>query len=216
MKQLQAIASRLAGLPFADKIEVFGSVAKGSAAPRDIDLYVDLSGEVFLDDSQLSPYRVLIQLARSHYGLVDPFLRFKNALLVRNGDATGWVRATNLRSLKKAMDTDALPLSTILERINKPSSEHECNHPVGHIPPTDTQAADWNDRLLEFVRKVDDFNVRGQRDQINHPGYVAEFRFCPLCGGRIERQGLLTYTEGYERLLITKPKLGENDHVDHL
>lgn len=36
------------------------------------------------------------------------------------------------------------------------------------------------------------------------------------CGGRIERQGLLTYTEAYERLLITKPKLGENDHVDHL
>lgn len=135
MKQLQAVAYRLAGLPFSDKIEVFGSIAKGSTAPRDIDLYVDLSGEAFLDDSQLSPYRVLIQIARSYYGLVDPFLRFKNALLVRNGDATGWVRATNVRALKKAMDTDALPLSTILQRMNQPSSEHGCNHPVGHIPP---------------------------------------------------------------------------------
>lgn len=74
----------------------------------------------------------------------------------------------------------------------------------------DTQAANWNDRQLEFVRKVEDFNVRGQLDQINHPGYVTEFKFCPECGGRIGRQvlGLLSYTEAYERLLITKPKLG--------
>lgn len=218
MKEIQAIATKLAGLPFADKIAVFGSLAKGSAAPGDIDLFVDLSGEAFVDDKQLSPYWVLIQIARKHYGLVDPFLRFKNALFVRNSEASGWIRATNVRALKKAMDTDALPLTTIIQRINELSSEKVCNHPVGYIPPSDTQAADWNDRLLEFLRKVEDFNVRGQRDQINHPGFVAEFKFCPECGGRIERQGLglLTYTEAYERLLITKPKLGANDHVDHV
>lgn len=72
----------------------------------------------------------------------------------------------------------------------------ECAHPVGDIPGTTADAGDWNEKLLAFIAKVDDFNVRGQRDQINHPGYVHEFKFCPLCGACIDRERLDLMTFG--------------------
>ncbi|MNO08244.1 hypothetical protein D3C81_2307980 [compost metagenome] len=60
--------------------------------------------------------------------------------------------------------------------------------------------------LMAFVAKVDDFNVRGQRIQINHPGFIAEFKFCPKCGLRIDRGalGLLTYGNAFEQHLASK------------
>lgn len=82
----------------------------------------------------------------------------------------------------------------------------ECDHPVGYIPDSDVKAKDWNEKLMAFVAKVDDFNVRGQRDQINHPGFTAEFKFCPDCGQRIDRAalGLLTYGGAFEQHLASK------------
>lgn len=76
----------------------------------------------------------------------------------------------------------------------------ECIHQVGYIPDTATTAADWNDRLATFIGKVKDFNVRGQRDQISHPGHVSEFKFCPMCGLSIDRAALklLTYSQAFE------------------
>jgi hypothetical protein len=74
----------------------------------------------------------------------------------------------------------------------------ECNHPVGYIPPEPVTAEDWNQKLGEFVDKVFDFNIRGQRDQINHPGFIQEFNFCPYCRHPIDRAGLLTYHQAYD------------------
>jgi hypothetical protein len=74
----------------------------------------------------------------------------------------------------------------------------KCTHPVGYIPPTVVHAKDWNQKLAQFVEKVFDFNIRGQRDQINHPGFITEFTFCPECGTPIDRAGLLTYPEAFD------------------
>lgn len=75
-----------------------------------------------------------------------------------------------------------------------------CVHPVGYVPNELVTATEWNSRLAAFVAKVDDFNERGQRDQIPHPGAVQEFHFCPDCGQPLDRvaMGLLSYTEAYE------------------
>tara|TARA_R110002124_G_scaffold128157_2_gene288511 strand:+ start:715 stop:957 length:243 start_codon:yes stop_codon:yes gene_type:complete len=67
-------------------------------------------------------------------------------------------------------------------------------------------AEDWNSRLMDFMAVVDDFNVRGQRDQISHPGFVSEYKFCTLCGERLDREalGLLTYSEAFDRYMDAK------------
>lgn len=75
-----------------------------------------------------------------------------------------------------------------------------CDHSVGFIPHQAVTAKDWNQSLARFVSKVDDFYTRGQRDQINHPGFCKEFNFCPDCGDAIDRValGLLSYSETFE------------------
>lgn len=85
-------------------------------------------------------------------------------------------------------------------KMNGQPMPADCVHQVGYIPDVATVATDWNERLAAFVAKVDDFNVRGQRDQINHPGHVSEFKFCPRCGQYIDRGALklLTYSQAYE------------------
>jgi len=76
-----------------------------------------------------------------------------------------------------------------------------CKHPAGYIPGGEVSFEDWNDKLAAFVAKVVDFNVRGQRDQIEHPGFIQEFKFCPHCGEPIDRvaQGFLTYGQAFEQ-----------------
>ncbi|KZN20493.1 MULTISPECIES: hypothetical protein [Pseudomonas] len=82
----------------------------------------------------------------------------------------------------------------------------ECKHLVGYIPGREVTAEEWNENLLAFVAVVDDFNVRGQRDQINHPGFDEEFKFCPNCGHPIDRLalGLLTYSQAFEQHIAAK------------
>lgn len=81
-----------------------------------------------------------------------------------------------------------------------------CEHPVGYIPKTVVTAKHWNEKLLAFAAVIDDFNVRGQRDQISHPGFVQEAKFCALCGVKIDRValGLLTYAEALAIHAATK------------
>lgn len=76
-----------------------------------------------------------------------------------------------------------------------------CQHLVGYIPDAQLTATDWNDGIKQFVEKVLDFNIRGQRYQINHPGFIVEFKYCPLCGQPIDSKslGLVTYADEFER-----------------
>jgi len=120
----QYVLENLETLPFKDKIRVFGSIAQGSKDPGDIDLFVDLRDQAFVDDRQLQPYRRLISIAGSQYGWVDPFLMFENALFVRNDHATGWQRARNATALKKSMLEHSINLEEAVAFVgqSEPSS----------------------------------------------------------------------------------------------
>lgn len=73
-----------------------------------------------------------------------------------------------------------------------------CDHQVvGLIGHKQHSAATWNAALLDFCVVIQDFNIRGQRDEISHPGYVTESRFCAQCGAPVDFSalGLATYEE---------------------
>lgn len=53
---------------------------------------------------------------------------------------------------------------------------------AGEIGGQLVRLADWDAAVVAFEAVIDDFNVRGQRQQINHPGRLTEFAFCTECG----------------------------------
>jgi predicted nucleotidyltransferase len=122
-QKLLGIAKAMARLPYADKIKVFGSMAEGSLQPGDIDVFVDLSDTALTDDSQYQQFSELIKLARRNYGFVDPFLRFKNTLIVRNDTASGWTRASNARAMRQNMDEQAKPLKEVIAHYSQFAAE---------------------------------------------------------------------------------------------
>lgn len=126
-KKLLGLAKAMARLPYADKIKVFGSMAAGSSLPGDIDVFVDLSDTALTDDRQYQEFSGLMKLARLNYGYVDPFLRFKNTLIVRNDTATGWTRASNSRAMRQNMDEQAKPLSEVIAHYSQliPEADEE-------------------------------------------------------------------------------------------
>lgn len=81
-----------------------------------------------------------------------------------------------------------------------------CDHWVGFIPGGEIGADEWNQKLVSFMAKVDDFNVRGQRCQVAHPGHVLEYRFCPNCGAPIDRSelGLLSWDAAWRAYVTAK------------
>ncbi len=101
---IKSILNKLSSLPFADKIIVFGSVARGdSTATSDLDVVVE--AEIPYSPSELKKYRELINIGHSNYGSFDPFVMFTDLLAVRNDECTGWSKAKNanniLRNIKK-------------------------------------------------------------------------------------------------------------------
>lgn len=125
-ERLASIAKRMSTLPYADRIKVFGSMARGSDAPGDIDVFVDLSDQPYVDFRQCDEFFALIRIAHKNYALVDPFLRFKDALLVRNDQSTGWQQSKNVRAIKKNMDVEARSIaevSALYSKYSKPVVE---------------------------------------------------------------------------------------------
>lgn len=56
------------------------------------------------------------------------------------------------------------------------------DHVVGEIAGKTIRKSGWGKGVSEFETVVHDFNVRGQRGQIAHPGWCIKFKFCPCCG----------------------------------
>lgn len=104
--EILKVCDALRALPFCQHIRVFGSAARPRSNPNDLDVFVDLRGT----DAKWDQLGALLRIARTHYGLLDPFLRTDQGLLVRNDVATGWTLAKNARALEAAMDRDAAPL----------------------------------------------------------------------------------------------------------
>jgi predicted nucleotidyltransferase len=92
---IERLLRHLSGKPYADKITVFGSVARVGSAPRDLDVVLDLG-----PGSDPYNYMDLLALARKFYGSFDPFIRAGRILYARNDEATGWIRAKQARAIQ--------------------------------------------------------------------------------------------------------------------
>lgn len=75
-----------------------------------------------------------------------------------------------------------------------------CQHIVGTIATKPYTAPAWNAAIRAFARVVHDFNVRGQREEIPHPGFDVMARYCTQCGAPIDADGLLSFAEAYSEL----------------
>lgn len=64
------------------------------------------------------------------------------------------------------------------------------NHIVGDISRKPIRVLDWEAGVSAFEAVIDDFNIRGQRDEIQHPGWCIKFKFCPECGRSLSELNL--------------------------
>lgn len=87
-----------------------------------------------------------------------------------------------------------------------------CSHIVGSIPQQGlVPREEWNKALMEFAAKVHDFNERGKRMEVPHPGFIDEFRYCPECGQPLDREalGLLTYPQALNESALNTQLSGD-------
>lgn len=118
---ITAVLTVLRDLPSADKILVFGSVAKNADAPGDLDvaLYVpECANWNEAKAEHLETINAMRALAYRYYGSFDPFVMTAGVLAVRNDEATGWQKARNAIALKKAIKKDGVPLAEVLSKLD--------------------------------------------------------------------------------------------------
>lgn len=114
---IDTILHELERCPGTDALRIFGSVARGDADPKDLDVVLSIPerrGAFKAHEHALA--NTLLRFARQHYGWLDPFLRLDDALLVRDDRATGWIRAKNAAALLRAMDQDGVRLADVMAR----------------------------------------------------------------------------------------------------
>jgi predicted nucleotidyltransferase len=106
------VLQALAALPYADRLIVFGSIAKGTTHEfSDVDVFLDCT-EKGIKESGL-----LLKLCKQFYGQLDVFIdTVHSGLLVRDEEATSWTMAERSTSLRRAAKKDGKPLKEILEK----------------------------------------------------------------------------------------------------
>lgn len=61
------------------------------------------------------------------------------------------------------------------------------NHIAGCIGSVGlVRQSDRDQAVADFELVIEDFNVRGQREQVAHPGWCTPAKFCVECGARLE------------------------------
>ncbi len=109
--RLQSIVSDLHSVPHAELLKVFGSTAAGKELPSDIDVYADTGTLTKPEIEDLSVR--LMQLAKRHYGYLDPFLLISGTLYCRNDTATGWIVARYAKEIQSSGD-HGIPLVDVV------------------------------------------------------------------------------------------------------
>lgn len=110
---IDSILRRLAKSSLRDKITVFGSVARGTQGPRDLDIWVDMK-DAKLSFSPDPDVQLLLVLARAFPGYFDPFVQYENATIVRNADCSDWVGAKFAKKIRTQMEKEGIPLAAAL------------------------------------------------------------------------------------------------------
>lgn len=60
-----------------------------------------------------------------------------------------------------------------------------CEHFGIQIGSDSIVLAEVERAAYDFYCVLADFNIRGQVDEISHPGFLTEFKFCPSCGSPV-------------------------------
>lgn len=112
---IKRLLLEISKLPSAGRIVVFGSVAKQSDNPRDIDValilneFNDFQKSMRIDEHKGTAIG-LLKLASQNYGWLDPFIVTEPMLTVRNDRANGWMAAKNAKAIKASIRKDGIPL----------------------------------------------------------------------------------------------------------
>lgn len=134
------LLDQLARMQLPGQALVFGSVAMGTISrTSDLDVVIDMRPEDTLRLEHMAALEPLLQLARVRYGYFDPFIRFKQVLMVRSDDAYSWVRARNSTALLEAIERDSVPLDAVVTRLasqlptedvtQEPSAKNQYHYP---------------------------------------------------------------------------------------
>lgn len=114
---LKDIVAKIAEMPGAENLRVFGSGSTLAKSPSDLDIV--LWAETGLSATQRQLAKQLLALAYLRYGWLDVFVWDGKSLHVRNDNATGYVFARKSRELLKAMKADGKPLSEVINLWNQ-------------------------------------------------------------------------------------------------
>lgn len=60
-----------------------------------------------------------------------------------------------------------------------------CDHIVAVAGAKQIRQSELQQEALAFFSKIADFNIRGGFQEIPHPGFFQECKFCPECGEKI-------------------------------
>jgi hypothetical protein len=101
---INRILSRLRSLEIADRVTVFGSLARGKIIPGDVDAFVGKpEGKIGASH--------LMAIAGDENGYFDPFLMSGDGvLLTRDETASGWTRAVNARGFLRSIEKEGVGL----------------------------------------------------------------------------------------------------------
>lgn len=104
-----ALLERLKALPYAARIGVFGSLARGEKEPQDIDTILCFSDS---DAFRRHPASTeLLGLATRFYGYYDPFVRIGRRLITRSDEGNSWIRARRAREIWRNIQREQISLA---------------------------------------------------------------------------------------------------------
>lgn len=148
--RLNAVLNALRAGPLAERLVVFGSVARGRFLPGDVDAVVDLRTGPPVPEGDS---RRLLDIAYEHYGSFDPFVILPSGRLrVRGERAISWTDAENAASIMAAIRAEGRPLGDL--RVSPDPA------PAAYEPD------EW---LSPAVRRVD--SLRLNWDGMTHKGW---------------------------------------------
>jgi len=108
------ILSQLRELPFADRMKVYGSAARGKPFPGDIDVWIDFRGTGFtMEDAEY-----VLAMAKGYPGMFDPVLATDAGCFSRGDWGTEWEIIPNHERVEEAVLAEGIPLSDFPELVS--------------------------------------------------------------------------------------------------
>lgn len=112
---IDSLLRRIQNSEIKERVTVFGSVARGTPNPRDLDVWIDMS-DTKLNGNPPNSVSAFLGLAKAFPGYFDPFVQFQNTTIVRNANCNGWTRAKNSKSIKTQVEKEGVSFATVIQQ----------------------------------------------------------------------------------------------------